>query len=58
MANEINITPDDVKKLKGRGFIRNKKTDCFSARIVTVCGHLSSAQLRLLADLAEQYGNG
>jgi dissimilatory sulfite reductase (desulfoviridin) alpha/beta subunit len=25
---------------------------------VTPCGHLSSAQLRLLADLAEKYGNG
>ena len=52
MANEIMITPDDVKRLKGRGFLRNKKTDTFSARIVTCCGHLSSRQLKLLAELA------
>ena len=58
MASEITITPDDVKRLKGRGFLRNKKTSCFSARVVTPCGHLSSAQLHLLADLAEKYGNG
>ena len=58
MANEIMITPDDVKRLKGRGFLRNKKTDTFSARIVTNCGHLSSKQLKLLAELADSYGNG
>ncbi len=58
MTNNASITPDDVKKLKGRGFLRNKMTDCFSARIVTVCGHLSSAQLRLLADLSDKYGSG
>ena len=29
------ISPQEVKRLKGLGFINNKGTDCFSARVIT-----------------------
>lgn len=48
----------DVQALKGRGFLRNKGTDCFSARVVTVNGTISVAQMRGVADAAETFGNG
>lgn len=52
------ISMDDVKCVKGKGFLHNKGTDCFSARIVTVNGKITSAQVRALADLSDTYGNG
>lgn len=48
----------DVQALKGKGFLRNKGTEAFSARVVTVNGTVSVAQLRGVADLAERFGNG
>ena len=52
------ISMDDVRSVKGRGFLHNKKTDCFSARIVTTNGLVTAAQTRALADIAEKFGNG
>lgn len=52
------ISMDDVRSVKGKGFLHNKKTDCFSARIVTTNGLVTAAQTRALADIAEKFGNG
>ena len=52
------ITMNDVRSVKGRGYLHNKGTDTFSARIVTVNGRISSEQARKLADIADTYGNG
>lgn len=52
------VAPDEIKRLKGRGFLLNKGTNCFSARVITVNGRLTVAQQRCLADAAETYGNG
>lgn len=52
------ISTDEIKRLKGLGFIRNKDTDRFSARVITVNGKLSAHQLRFLADISETYGEG
>jgi len=49
---------DEVRRAKGRGFLHNKGTDCFSARVVTVGGRISSEQMRALAAIAEKYGTG
>ena len=55
---EATISAQIVKQLKGRGFLRNKETDCFSARVITVNGRLTVAQQRCIADAAERYGTG
>ena len=52
------ITMDQVKSVKGRGFLHNKFTDTFSARVVTKNGLVTAAQTKALAEISEKYGNG
>ena len=52
------ISMEDVKGVKGRGYLHNKGTDTFSARVVTENGRVTSEQARALADIAERFGNG
>lgn len=54
----MNLTADEIKSVKGRGFLNNKQTRGFSARVVTRGGRLTTAEARALADLADKYGNG
>lgn len=55
---ELHVTPAEEKRVKGMGFLRNKGTDRFNARIVTVGGRLTAAQLKCIAEAAEKYGDG
>ena len=52
------ITINDVRSVKGKGYLHNKGTDCFSARVVTPRGVITAAQARSLADIAAKFGNG
>jgi dissimilatory sulfite reductase (desulfoviridin) alpha/beta subunit len=52
------ISEEEVKRLKGLGFLNNKGTDCFSARVITGNGRVTADTLRALADAAETYGDG
>ncbi len=52
------ITEQDVMKVKGRGFLRNRGTDCFSGRVVSIGGVFDAAALETLAECARRYGNG
>ena len=54
----LTISADEEKRLKGQGFLNNKGTDNFSARVLTVNGKVTAAQQRCLAEAAEQFGNG
>ena len=54
----LTISAAEEKRVKGLGFLSNKGTDNFSARVITVNGKLSAEQFRLLVDVAETYGNG
>lgn len=54
----LTISPEEVKRVKGLGFLNNKETDNFSARVLTVNGKITAAQHRCLADAAELFGNG
>lgn len=40
------------------GFLHNKGTNNFSARVITVNGKITAAQAKCLAEAAELYGNG
>jgi len=53
-----NRTPEEIKALKGRGWLLNKGTGTFSARIVTVNGKVSSDQLQAVAEAARKFGTG
>ena len=50
--------PVDYKALKSSGFMRQKQKNRFSLRLKVVGGHLTSDELRAIADAADSFGNG
>ena len=52
------LTQDEIKAFKGKGWLLNKGTDSFSARVVTVNGKLSVDQLLAVAEAARKFGSG
>lgn len=54
----MSITKEQIMSVKGRGFLLNRGTECFSGRIVSVAGIFSPDALRTIAECAERYGNG
>ena len=54
----LTIKPEEEKRLKGMGFLNNKGTDEFSARILTVNGRVTTEQMKVIQEAAEKYGNG
>ncbi len=54
----MSISKEDIIAVKGRGFLRNRGTDNFSGRLVSVGGMFSSESLHAVAECAEKYGNG
>ena len=54
----MSIHPDDIKALKGQGFLQNKGTDCFNARILTTNGNVTTDQIRAIAEAADRFGCG
>ncbi|MBQ8345436.1 MAG: 4Fe-4S binding protein [Clostridia bacterium] len=54
----MSITKEQIISVKGRGFLRNRGTDCFSGRLVSVAGRFPAETLRTAAECAERFGNG
>ncbi len=54
----LTISPENEKRVKAMGFLNNKGTDNFSARIITVNGKITAAQHHCIAEAAEKFGNG
>lgn len=54
----LTIKPAEEKRLKGMGFLSNKGTDNFSARVLTVNGKVTAPQLQCVAEAARLFGNG
>ena len=52
------LTSEQITSVKARGFLRNRGTDCFSGRIVTVAGIFTPDELRMIAECAEKFGSG
>lgn len=52
------INADEIKRVKALGFLNNKGTDLFNARVITVNGKITAEQARVIADAAEKFGNG
>jgi dissimilatory sulfite reductase (desulfoviridin) alpha/beta subunit len=57
MAN-LTINAEDEKRVKALGFLRNKGTNNFSGRIITVNGKITAAQNKCISEAAELFGNG
>ena len=54
----MSIHPDDIKRVKGQGFLNNKGTYCFNARILTTNGNVTTDQIRAIAEAADKFGSG
>lgn len=54
----MSITKDQITSVKGRGFLLNRGTECFSGRLVTVGGLFTPDELHAIAECAEKFGNG
>ena len=54
----LTISPLEEKRVKAMGFLSNKGTDNFSARIITVNGKITAEQQKVIAEAAEKFGNG
>ena len=52
------ISADEIKRVKAMGFLNNKGTDLFNARIITVNGKISAEQAAVIAEAAKKFGNG
>ncbi len=57
-ANMSNLNQEQIARVKGMGFLRNRGTDCFSGRVVPVGTVFSAADFRELSYIAEHFGNG
>jgi len=51
-------TAEEIKALKGRGWLVNKGGETFSARVVTVSGKMTTEQMQALAAAAQRFGRG
>ena len=54
----VKLTSDQIKSVKGQGFLLNRGTDCFSGRIVSAAGVFTADQLAAMAEVARRYGSG
>lgn len=54
----MSMTKEQIMSVKGRGFLQNRGTECFSGRVVMVAGMFTPEALRAIADCAERYGSG
>jgi dissimilatory sulfite reductase (desulfoviridin) alpha/beta subunit len=54
----LTVSAADEKRVKALGFLRNRGTDNFSARIITVNGKITAAQNKCISEAAELFGNG
>ena len=52
------LTGEQIMSVKARGFLRNRGTECFSGRVVTVAGIFTPNELHAIAECAEKFGNG
>lgn len=52
------ISAEEIKRVKGLGFLNNRGTDLFNGRIITVNGKITAAQAKVIAEAAEKFGCG
>lgn len=52
------LTKEQIKEVKGRGFLLNRGTECFSGRVISAGGAYTSADLRTISECAERFGRG
>ena len=54
----LTVSKEDEKRVKTLGFLNNKGTDNFSARIITKNGKITAEQQICIGEAAKLFGNG
>jgi len=58
MSN-VNITPEDIKRVKGLGCLKDKRyDDIFNVRVLTGNGKITTDKQRIVAEAADKFGSG
>ena len=53
------LTPDEIKRVKGLGCLRDKRySDVFNVRVITRNGKITTAEHRAIAEAADRFGSG
>lgn len=52
------LSAQEIKSVKGRGFLQNRGTRAFSARVITGNGVINSIQIEAICKAAALFGNG
>ncbi len=52
------LSEQEITRVKGSGFLNNRGTDCFSVRVVNKNGTLTTEQLKVITECADEYGKG
>ena len=56
---EKKLSPEDIKRVKGLGFLRDKRyPDVFNARVITRNGRITADEHRAIAEAADRFGSG
>ena len=54
----MSVSAEDIKRVKAMGFLNNRGTDNFSARVITVNGRMTAEQSQCLSEAAKEFGDG
>ncbi len=57
MENNM-LTPEQIKTVKGFGFLHNRGTRKFSGRVITENGTITSEQMKVISEAAQKFGAG
>ncbi|MDD6160749.1 MAG: C-GCAxxG-C-C family (seleno)protein, partial [Oscillospiraceae bacterium] len=57
-AGPCTLSPADIKRVKGMGFLQHAGTNKFNGRIITRNGRITVDEAKAIANAAEQYGDG
>lgn len=58
MENKCTLTAEEIKSVKGLGFLNQKGTNKFNARVLTRNGKISSEESMVIAEAAKKFGDG
>lgn len=59
MIKLCSVPSEEVARIKGLGFLRDKTTDnCFNCRVITRNGKITAEEMEVIANASKLYGNG
>lgn len=57
-AEGCTLRPEDIKRVKGLGFLQHKGTNKFNGRVITRNGRITTEECAAIAEAAKMYGDG